>query len=165
MIRIATLTSVWLAVSGCTALASPVGAIPPNELALAYDQDLRVLKGPHDLVAAEPDFDGLQEHVRCSPRASRHADTAKHHGRRARRLAWAGGALGVASLGGLGGLAALESNPRLAGAVIGSGFAVGLVGVILAANSRTHRNRAAGNAVDAVNIYNDDVRGRRSRCR
>lgn len=162
--RLAFVVSAALASSGCTALAAPMRPIGPGELALAYDQRLQVLGGAADVVATEPDFDGLEAHVDCSPQAVRHAAAAKRHGRRARRLAWAGGVLGVTSLGGLGGLAARESNPAVAGAVVGSGLALGLIGVVLAGTSRAHRNRAAGNAVDAVNIYNDEARGGQSRC-
>ncbi len=148
---------------GCTAYASPAFT-PPGQLALAYDDQLQVYSDGA-MLATEPDFAGLDDHVDCVPRARTHADAARRHGRRARRLAWAGGSLGVASLGGLGGLALIRTNPQAAGAIVGTGLAVGLVGIILAGSSRAHRNRAAGNAVDAVNYYNDGVRGPNSRCR
>ncbi|MCH9681213.1 MAG: hypothetical protein K0V04_07265 [Deltaproteobacteria bacterium] len=163
MTRSSMILAVCLAASGCSVYASP-GFTAPGQLGLAYDDELQVYADQQRL-AAEPAFEGLEDHVECVPRARVHARAARRHGRHARRLAWAGGSIGVASLGGLGGLALLDSNPKAAGAIVGTGLAVGVLGIILAGSARAHRNRAAGNAVDSVNYYNDDVRRDDSRCR
>ncbi len=148
---------------GCSAQMSP-RPTPPGQLGFAYDRTLEI-HADGSRLTDEPDFEGLEAHVECEPRARAHAREARRHGRRAKRLAWAGAGLGVASLGGLAGLAFLERDPSVAGAVIGSGLAVGVLGIVLAGSARAHRNRAAGNAVDAVNYWNDQLRREHSRCR
>jgi hypothetical protein len=135
-----------------------------SELTLAYQNRLLVNAGM-DPLASEPRFSGLAEHVDCVPSARRHAREAERHGRVARALAITGGTLGGASLGGLGGLALLNRDPNAAAAIVGSGLAVGIVGLSLAIASRVRRIRANGHAIDAVNEYNDALGRFGQRCR
>jgi len=58
-----------------------------------------------------------------------------------------------------------ERDPNSAAAVVGSGLAVGIVGLSLSIVSRVRRVHANGHAVDAVNEYNDAVGRRGQRCR
>lgn len=138
--------------------------IHPDELVLTQEGSL-TLRNRGDVIAQEPEWAGLAERVDCVPEARHHARRARRHGRTAVALAVLGGALGVASLVGLAGTPFVRRDPTKAGALIGTGLGVGLLGVGLAGGARHHRTLANGHAVDAVNYYNDDVLGGRSRCR
>lgn len=136
----------------------------PDELVLSQEGSL-TLRNRGDVIAQEPQWSGLVEHVDCVPEAGRHARRARRHGRTATALAVIGGALGVASLVGVAGIPFVKRDPDKAGALIGAGLGVGVLGIGLAGGARHHRTLANGNAVDAMNYYNDDVLGGRSRCR
>ncbi len=130
--------------------------VGPAELTLRYDQGMVVYSG-HSFLTKGPTYRGLAEHVSCVPRAYEHARYAQKHGRARRGLAWSGGALGVASLGGLSGFAFLEDDRKTAFALLGTGLAVAVLGIVLAGASRSAGNQAHGNAIDAINYYNDAV--------
>jgi hypothetical protein len=150
--------------TGCASTAYVPYRLHPNELYLAQDGDLAI----HDAdgeVAHEPNWNGLQERIGCVAEARRHAREARRHGRIARGLAIAGGILGVASLAALAGIPYVKSDPTKAGAIIGSGLGVGMIGIGLAGGSRHHRIVANGNAVDAMNHHNDGLLDGRTRCR
>lgn len=142
-------------VGGCASTSYTPYRLDSGELWLSQSNGLVVNQGS-DALAREPRFRGLLSRVGCAPTARIHAAAARREGRTTTGLATAGSLLGVASLGGLGGLAYMDSNPRAAGAILGSGLVIGLVGVAMAAGSRRHRVRANGHAVDAVNYYNDE---------
>lgn len=134
-----------------------------DELVLAQDGGLEMRAGDHT-VASEPRWQGLEAHVGCVEEAGRHARRARRHARAGRALAIIGGSLGVASLGALGGIPLVHRDPQAAGAIIGTGIGLGLVGVALALGSRQQRILANGHAVDAMNYYNDAALvGRRCR--
>ena len=150
-----------------TALVSAPGCAPamtgydpvhvgPAELTLRYEKGVQVHSGRQHLTSG-PVYRGLAEHVRCVPQAYEHARYAEKHGRARRGLAWSGGAMGVASLGGLSGFAFLEEEPKTAFALLGAGLGVAVLGIVLAGASRSAGNQAHGNAIDAVNYYNDAV--------
>ncbi len=148
-------------------LASALGCAPamtgydpvhvgPAELTLRYEKGVQVHSGRQHLTNG-PVYRGLAEHVRCVPKAYEHARYAEKHGRARRGLAWSGGAMGVASLGGLSGFAFLEEEPKTAFALLGAGLGVAVLGIVLAGASRSAGNQAHGNAIDAINYYNDAV--------
>lgn len=146
-----------LAAAGC---GGKTGYVPKvvahSELTMRYDDGLEIWTGRR-MLARAPGFEGLAHHVRCVPRAREHAEQAESDGATAIGTGWAGGVLGVLGLGGLAGLAFLEEDEVKAYAILGSGVAVGLIGVVLAGFSRNLKNSANGHAVDALNYYNDAV--------
>lgn len=154
------------AMVGVLALAGTVGCaslseyqpkhVGPAELTLRYEKGVTIYSGRRYLTRG-PRYDGLAEHVRCVPLAYEHARYAQKHGRSRVGLAWSGGALGVASLGGLSGFAFLEEQPKTAFALLGAGLGVAVLGIVLAGSSRSAGNQAHGNAIDALNYYNDAV--------
>ena len=148
-----------LAAAGC---GGKTGYVPKvvahSELTMRYDDGLEIWTG-HRMLTKAPGFEGLTHHVRCVPRAREHAEQAESDGATAIGTGWAGGVIGVLGLGGLAGLAFLgeEDGEVKAYAILGSGVAVGLIGVVLAGFSRNLKNSANGHAVDALNYYNDAV--------
>ncbi len=130
--------------------------VGPAELTLRYEKGVQVYSGRQHLTEG-PVYRGLASHVRCVPKAYEHARYAEKHGRARRGLAWSGGAMGVASLGGLSGFAFLEDEPKTAFALLGAGLGVAVLGIVLASASRSAGNQAHGNAIDAINYYNDAV--------
>lgn len=156
MIRALALT-LAVGVAGCggqTQYAARI--VAPGELTLRYDEKMVIYAG-HERLTEGPRYDGLDHYVRCVPTAYEHARYARKHGRARRGLAWAGGTLGVASLGSLGGLALFEENRSAAFGILGIGLGVAVLGIVLAGASRSAGNQAHGNAIDAMNYYNDAV--------
>lgn len=150
-----------LALALATACAPAMTGYAPEhvgegELTLRYEKRMLVYAGRRPLTHG-PVYRGLADYVRCVPRAHEHARYAERYGRARLGLAWSGGALGVASLGGLAGFAYLESDPTTAFALLGTGLATAVLGIVLAGSSRSAGNHAHGNAIDAINYYNDAV--------
>lgn len=127
-----------------------------GELTLRYDDGVEIYAGKKRLTDA-PGFSGLAHYSRCVPRAREHAEAAESDGGAAIGTGIAGSIIGVSGLGGLSGLAFLDSDKPLAFSLLGTGVAVGLIGMTLALVSRSLKNSANGHAVDAVNYYNDEV--------
>ena len=127
-----------------------------GELTLRYERRMIIVAGRQPLTTG-PRYRGLPEYVRCVPMAHEHARYAQRYGRARVGLAWSGGALGVASLGGLSGFAFLDSDPVAAFALLGAGLGAAVLGIVLAGASRSAGNHAHGNAIDALNYYNDAV--------
>jgi len=144
-------------------VAVPGATHRPDELVLGQDGGLRLVADSRT-IAREPGWRGLEERVGCEPRAADHARRARRHGRAARALAIAGGVLGVASLAAFAGIPFVRKDPSTAGAIIGSSLGAGVLGLSLALGSRHQRILANGNAVDAMNYYNDALLSGR-RCR
>jgi predicted lipid-binding transport protein (Tim44 family) len=147
-----------LALSGCGSAATAYAPryVAPGELTLRYDDGLEIYAG-RGFLTDSPDFDGLSDFVRCVPRAAEHAHTAEEQGSAAIGTNIAGVTLGIGGLGGLSGLAYLGDNDSLGIALLGTGVAVGLLGLSMVLVSRSLRNSANGHAVDATNYYNDRV--------
>lgn len=144
--------------TGCTS-ASTIYAprfVARGELTLRYDDGVEIYAGKKRLTDA-PGFGGLADYTRCVPRALEHAEAAESDGGAAIGTGIAGSIIGVSGLGGLSGLAFLDSDKPLAFSLLGTGVAVGLIGMTLALVSRSMKNSANGHAVDAVNYYNDEV--------
>lgn len=143
-------------VCGCAETFYPAMHVAPDELVLGQDGGLRLVSG-EQTIAREPTWAGIEERIDCDARAREHARAARRHGRRARALAIAGGILGVASLAAFAGIPFIRREPSTAGAIIGSSLGAGVLGVSLSLGSRQQRILANGNAVDAMNYYNDAV--------
>jgi hypothetical protein len=152
-------------VMGCGALTTHTPKmVVEHELTLRYDDGLRVFAG-HDPLSAAPTFEGLSHHVRCVPPAETHALEAQRQGRKGEALRIAGIVLGSLGLASLTGLAAYDTEPTAAWASVGIGGALSLIAVGLAGASVTARLAAQGNAVDAVNHFNDAVGSVGGQCR
>ena len=68
-----------------------------------------------------------------------------------------GAGLGVLSLGGLSGVAVDRDLGHTFWALTGAGLTLAVTGAVFAGVARLYRNRANGQAVDAMNEYNDAV--------
>lgn len=142
---------------GCAGSTSYVPQhVAPGELILRYDGGIQVYAGREQLTEG-PRYTDLHAYVRCVPQAADHAERAAKHGEAGVGLAWSGGVMGALSLASLGGLTVIEDQPEVGFAILGTGLVVGAIAVSLAASSRTQRNQAHGNALDAINYYNDAV--------
>ncbi|MBK8251953.1 MAG: phage holin family protein [Polyangiaceae bacterium] len=127
-----------------------------GELTAHYDNGLS-MTAEGKTVSEGLTWSGLTEYVQCVPKAKEHAELAESAGRSAVALSWVGAGLGVGSFGSLAGLAVYEKDPDLTAAILGVGVFAAVTGVVLAAIGRNQKNVANGNAVDAMNYYNDAV--------
>lgn len=136
-----------------------------GELTLHYDDGFSMTAEGRE-VASGNTWGGLTDYVKCVPKAKEHAEGAESAGTGAMVLSWLGGGIGVASLGSLAGLAVYdEKKPDLTYGILGIGVAAAVTGVVLAAIGRNEKNVANGNAVDAMNYYNDAVGSYGGTCR
>lgn len=138
--------------AGCAETRYVPRVVARGELTLRYHGGYEMWAGGRR-VARGLGWAGLAEYVGCVGVARGHAEAARRAGRAAVALSVAGGTLGVLALGGLTGLADTDHQ----WAWLGGGLAAAGVGVALAATGRLMRNRANGNAVDAMNEYDDAV--------
>jgi hypothetical protein len=132
----------------------PPQVLARGELALEYDGRFS-MTSEGKTVARGLAWNGLSRFVACSDRARPLAEAAESDGAKAYGFAIAGGILGGASLGALGAFASPDPTTRLA--ILGSGVGVAILGTVLAALSHRYKNHANGQAIDAMNFYNDDV--------
>ena len=152
--------------TGCT-FAPSIHApkyVAEHELVLTYD-DGYVLSAEGRQVAKGYGYEGLTEYVGCVPPAREHAVEAESNGAAAVPLQIAGGVLAFVGLGGLTGLGFIDSNGGLAAGLLLGGFATQLVGLALVAAGAQAKVNANGNAVDAMNYYNDAVGSHGGSCR
>ncbi|MEZ4452111.1 MAG: hypothetical protein R3B09_21785 [Nannocystaceae bacterium] len=155
--RLASALALALGLTACSGQSQVAPrSVAPGELTLRYNDGMVIYAG-HEPLTRGPGYRGLEGYVRCVPRAAEHARYARRYGRARKGLAWAGGTLGVASLGSLGGFALFEEDRSAAFAILGVGLGVAIVGIVLAGASRSAGNQAHGNAIDALNYYNDAV--------
>jgi hypothetical protein len=141
-----------LMLAGCTNTHYTPQVLARGELVLRNRSGLEMHAGGRR-VARGIKWNGLGEFVRCVPQAHEHATRAHKSGRASLALAVVGGTLGVIALGGLVGFA--DDNHLWEW--LASGISVGVVGAIFSGTSQLLRNRANGQAVDAMNYYNDAV--------
>ena len=151
--------------AGCAHSEHVPQVVARHELILRYPGHL-VIDAGHEPLTEAPRFSGLASFVHCVGPAHWHALQAEWHGQRA--LALSGIAIGLAAAGVLGyalvgvGAAAGSDNwvavPLLAGLIASSG------GIMTAWFARWDVLRAHGNAVDAVNYYNDEIGSWGGRC-
>lgn len=127
-----------------------------GELTLRYDDGFSMHAEGRQIASGQT-WSGLTEYVQCVPRAKTHAEAAESAGTSAVALSWIGAGIGLGSLGSLGGLAVYDQDKDLAAGILGIGVAAAITGVVLAAVGRNQKNVANGNAVDAMNYYNDEV--------
>jgi hypothetical protein len=140
------------AASGCASSNYSAQVVARGELTLRYDGGFE-MSAAGRRVASGLTYGGLEHHVRCVPQAREHAVRAASAGRAAIAFSVLGGTLGAGGLVGLVGL--VDQNnwvPWVAGG-LGSA-AIGLTFSIL---SWRYKNHANGNAIDAMNFYNDSV--------
>lgn len=146
--------------SGFTAVEPRV--LAPHELTLRYDNEFQI-HSPQGVVATGVRYHGLADYVACVPDAERHALAAESAGDTSVGLTVAGITLGVGGMAGLAGLAYQNQPDVMAGLLLG-GIGVELLGLVLTAVGRATRIDAHGNAVDAMNYYNDAVGSLGGRC-
>lgn len=165
----ATLLALLAAAGQVTACASTqLLPVPhPGEVTLRFDGGLEAwAEGPaaggQVLISESPGWDGLREHVACVPRALHHATEASSEGDAATVLSAIAIAVAVGSLAGLGGALADDDHTT---EWLGGSAGAAVVGLILAGSSQGAKTRADGNAVDAINFYNDEVARSGATCR
>lgn len=135
----------------------------PGELLLHYDDGFEI-RSPHGKVTAGPGFGGLTDYVRCVPEARRHAESAEAYGVGATVMS--GFSIGVAAvgLGSLAGLSLREKDPSTMTALLIGGVVLEAIAIGLGAGSLGAKSYANGNALDAVNYYNDAVGAQGGSC-
>jgi len=104
-------------------------------------------------IASGLGWKGLEQFVRCVPASRMYAHRARRDGLASRAMTVVASTLAVASIGTLAGFA--DEQHELIW--IGAGIGTAGVAVLAGGLSRLLRNRANGQAVDAMNIYNDSV--------
>lgn len=103
-------------------------------------------------VARSPNWRGLDDYVRCVPSAYAMARHAHRDGNASRAMLWMGIALAAGSFASLGGLADRQHGTLW----VTGGLLVGAGGAILAAApAESVQDRANGEAIDAINAFND----------
>jgi hypothetical protein len=127
-----------------------------GELTLRYDDGFQVYGG-NRVVAESYSYEGLTDYVRCVPEAAAHARRAESRGQSAVTLSTLGIVFGLTGMGGLGGLYFQDKDPAIMWGMLGTGVLVAATGVVLGGLSRGAKEDAHGNALDAVNYYNDAV--------
>lgn len=127
-----------------------------GELTLRYDNGFQIYGG-NRVVAESYSYEGLSNHVRCVPEALAHAKRAESRGQTAVTLSTLGVVFGLSGMAGLSGLYFQEKNPELMWGILTTGVLVAVTGVVLGGMSRSAKEDAHGNALDAVNFYNDAV--------
>jgi hypothetical protein len=137
--------------------------VAPAELTLRYDDGFEIWSAKGKLTSG-PRYQGLTDFVRCVPDAERHARDAESAGASASLLSGFSIGFAVAGLGGLGGLAYLHKDDTMMEAFLISGLVLEVAAIALGASSLAARSHAHGNALDAVNFYNDAVGFERSGC-
>jgi hypothetical protein len=126
--------------------------LPSQALAWHFDDGLEVYKGGQK-IAGQNTWSGLAEAVACVDAARDEAESAHSKSILAKVFVYSGSAVALAgSAGMIGGVAQSEMNETLV--LAGGGAAIGgllslLVGVLFDAGARP-------DALDAVNIYNDE---------
>lgn len=137
---------------GCASTQYAPQVVARGELTLRYEGGFQVYAGQNKLSSGLT-YPRLTEYVRCVPQAQEHARRARSSGLGAVTTAVLGGLFGAS---GLIGLVGLVDQDRI-GLWLGSGFALSTVGLTLSIVSWRLKNHANGNALDAVNFYNDSV--------
>jgi hypothetical protein len=150
-------TCAWLSAlvalaGGCAETVYAPRIVARGELTLRYHGAYEMWAGGKQ-VARGLGWSGLDEYVGCVPEAHRLAAAAETSGHTAVALSLVGGILGGVAVGGLVGFI----DTRHQWIWLGSGVATAVVGVTLAGSGRLLRNRANGQAIDAMNHYNDAV--------
>jgi hypothetical protein len=150
------LAAVALLSAGCTTARSAYAPTrtAPGELTLRYDSGFEV-RSDKGVVAHGPGYYGLADFVRCVPDAARHAKAAQADGTGAYLLSGFSIGFAIAGLGGLGGLYYNHKDDTAMAGLLLAGLGVEVIAVALGAASLGAKTKAHGNALDAVNYYND----------
>lgn len=152
----------FLALAGCASTQTyQARRVARGELTLRYTDRFEMTAG-HELLASGYRWDGLADYVRCVPAAQRLALGAERDGHTATAFTWLGVGLAAISVGGFAGVGV--ENGKYTPAFIGAGLAVAVAGAVFAGLSRSYKNYANGQAIDAMNFYNDSVGGLGASC-
>ncbi|MGC4120937.1 MAG: hypothetical protein QM765_41455 [Myxococcales bacterium] len=153
--RLAPLLALVLAGCATASTTFPPKRVAEHELTLGFRDEVEVREGPNTLVATGPGYLGLTDFVWCVPDASRHAEAAEAEGALGSRLFVVSFLSSSLGLGGLAGLGFKGRDDPLMAAMLVSGAALEALSIATGAASYSAKKRAHGNAVDAVNFYND----------
>jgi hypothetical protein len=157
------LVVIIIALTGCASYQSSFHPthVDARELIWAYDNAFQVTQDGK-LIAEQRDWDGLPGAVACVPRAREAADSAVSRDRRGKILTWSGVAVMLAGLA-TGAALVFHDTSNTDDVLLGGGVMIGglLGGVVPVLTGMVSRARADTNAIDAVNIYNDE----RATCR
>ncbi len=148
-----------LLASGCATSQYEATFVARGELVMSYDDKIKMFAG-RKLVTTAPGYRGLADFVGCVEAAHDQARRAERHGTAGLVLSILGGSLGGLGAGGLVGLADGDHRWQW----LSSGLVLAVSGVILAGVGRKLRLQANGQAVDALNYYNDAVGSRGLSC-
>jgi hypothetical protein len=154
--RCLALVAALAAAAGCSTTSTAYKPTQPvsSELRLAYSDGVEVWSG-NKQIATGHRYDGLEAAVACVPEAKSHAEAAHRAGVSANVLSGLSIGLAAAGLGGLGGFAFEDRNTTIA--FLSTGVALEVLAIVTGAQSLSQKARAHGNAIDAVNYYNDAV--------
>ena len=143
---------------GCSSATSAYrpARVYAHELNVRYDDAFLVFAG-NNLVAEGPGFAGLTDQVHCVPDARSHAEAAESWGTAASLFKGFTYGLAGAGLGGLAGLGFKDKNDDAMFALLITGLVLEAGAIALGAMSLGAKAQASGNALDAVNYYNDSV--------
>lgn len=150
------LAGTGLLTPGCATTQYEPQVVARGELTLRYRGGFELWGGGRR-VARGLTYRGLPEYVRCVPQAQEHARGAVRDGRTAVATMALGSSFGALALGGLSGVLIDKDLGSTFWAITGAGLTLAVSGAIFAGLSRSYRNRANGQAVDAMNFYNDSV--------
>ncbi len=147
---------VVLSLTACTPAAARYEpqVLARGELALGYDGRFSISAAGQP-IARGPRWHGLAAHVACVEPARALAARAEADGDRALVFSVLGGILGGGSVAGLAGFA--FSDPGMRYGLLAGGIATAALGTVFAALSHRFKNFANGQAIDALNIYNDEL--------
>ena len=134
-----------------------------NELVLLYDGRYKMAT-TSGFATGGYQYPGLTSFVSCVPPAAAHAQAAESWGDAVIPLQAAGITLAVGGIGGAAGIAYLDKNKDLATGLILGGIGAQVLGLILVSIGAQAKYNANGNAIDAMNYYNDAVGSRGGYC-
>jgi hypothetical protein len=147
-----------LALAGCASYQSSYhrSHSTPSELVWAYHDRFQVTRDGK-IVAEQRDWDELSGVVACVPRARSWAESAASGDRTGSVLSWTGIAIMVGSLA-AGTVLIFQDTNNTDQLLLGGGVLLGgvITGGSLAVTGLVKRARADAEAIDAVNLYNDE---------
>lgn len=145
--------------AGCGTTRSTYGRqnVMPGELVWGYDDGFQVSAGGK-LVASAGSWGGLSRHVSCSTEARGWAERAASRDRTGKVLLWTGL---IVLVGGAvaGSTIALTNTDDTGKMLTGLGVVGGslVVGGVMAPTGAVMRAQAETQAIDAVNLHNDEL--------
>ncbi len=149
---------------GCASTTHAPLTASADELYLQYDGGFEVWSNG-SLIATGPGWAGLQDHVGCSPAARKHAEAAESEGGFSMAYRILGGGLALGGVGAfVGGVANFDDKDGR-WVWVGAGLSSVALATVFAVLGRHKQVQANGNAVDALNYFNDAVYADAGQCR